>query len=103
MSDNLAGLSILGCRFFSFSTLNISCHSFWIAKCRLKQLAHNIMGYEVSSYVTSCFSLVAVKILCLSLSFDILIIMYLCLDSFGLSCLGLFLLPVLGCLFPFPE
>ena len=40
------------------------------------------------SYVTTCFSLMAFRILSLSVSLDILIIMCLGVELFGLTCLG---------------
>ena len=66
-----------GCRFFSFSTLNISCHSL---ACRVSAegSAVNCMGFPL--YVTSGFSLAAFNILSLYLISVILINM--CLNVF---------------------
>ena len=47
-------LGILGCRFFPFITLNISCHSLLAGKVPAKKKADCHM--EVPLYVTSCFS-----------------------------------------------
>ena len=49
--------------FFSFSTLNISCHLLLVCKFLLKKSASNIVGIPL--YLTSCFSLFAFKILSL--------------------------------------
>ena len=78
LNEILARYSNLGCRFFPFSPLNISCHSFlacsfWSAvKC---------MGFPL--YVTCCFSLAAFNILSLCLVFVGLISM--CLSVFLLG------------------
>ena len=42
---NLAGYSSLGCRFFPFNTLNISCHSFWTAEFLLKDQLLSLWGF----------------------------------------------------------
>ena len=75
--------SILGCRFFPFITLNISCHSLLACRVSIKKSADNLMG--VPLYVICHFSLVAFNILSLFLIFVSLITMY---SSLGLSCLG---------------
>jgi len=84
LNEILARYSNLGCRFFHFSTLNISCHSLLACRVSTERLA-----------VTCCFSLVAFNILSLCLVFVRLISM----------CLGMFLLGFifgLDWLFPFP-
>ena len=76
----LAGYSNLGCRFFPFSTLNISCHSLLACRVSAERSAVKHMGFPL--YVTCCFSLAAFNILSLCLVFVSLISM----------CLGMFLL-----------
>ncbi|MCH3754008.1 hypothetical protein LZB89_09010, partial [Campylobacter coli] len=60
LNEILAGYSNLGCRFFPFSTLNISCHS--LLACRVS--AERSAGYlmEIPLCVISCFSLAAFNI-----------------------------------------
>ena len=88
LNEILAGYSNLGCRFFPFSTLNISCHSLLACRVSAERSAVKSMGFPL--YVTCCFSLAAFNILSLCLVFVDLISM--CLGSFslGLSCMGLF-------------
>ena len=76
----LAGYSNLGCRFSSFSTLNISCHSLLACRVSAERSAVKCMGFHL--YLTFCFSLAAFNILSLCLVFVSLISM----------CLGMFLL-----------
>ena len=45
----------LGCRFFPFSTLNISCHS--LVACRVSDERSAVKHMEFPLYVTCCFSL----------------------------------------------
>ena len=45
LNEFLAGWSNLGCRFFPFSTLNISCHSFWPAEFLLKDQLLIVWGF----------------------------------------------------------
>ena len=72
--------SNVGCWFFPFSTLNISCHSLLAWRVSAERSAVKHMGFPL--YVTCCFSLVAVNILSL------------CLVSVSVisMCLGVFLL-----------
>ena len=79
-NEILAGYSNLGCRFFPFSTLNISCHSLLACRISAERSAVKCMGFPF--YVTCCFSLVAFQILSLCLVFVSLICM----------CFGVFLL-----------
>ena len=72
--------SVLGCSFFPFITLNISCHSILAGRVSVEKSADNLMG--VPFYIIYSFSLGAFKILSLSLILVSLIIM----------CLGVFLL-----------
>ena len=54
LSEILAGYSNLGCRFFPFSTLNISCHSLLACRVSAERSAVKHMGFPL--YVC-CFSL----------------------------------------------
>ena len=80
LNEILAGYSNLGCRFFLFSTLNISCHSLLACRVSAEISSVKLMGFPL--YVTCCFSLAAFNILSLCLVFVSLISM----------CLGMFLL-----------
>jgi len=80
LNEILAKYSNLGCIFFPFSTLNISCHSFLACRVSAEISAIKHMGFPLS--VTCCFSLAAFSILSLCLVFVSLISM----------CLGMFLL-----------
>ena len=82
-------LAILGCRFFPFVTLNISCHSFLACRTSIEKSNDSLMG--VPLYVICHFSLVAFNILSLSLIFVILINMCLGVFLFG------FILPGTPC------
>ena len=84
LNEILAGYSNLGCRFFPFNTLNISCHSLLACRVSAKRSAVKCMGFPF--YVTCCFSLAAFNILSLCLVFVSLISM--CVGVF----LGVFLL-----------
>ena len=75
------GFSNHGCRFFSFSTLNISCHSFLAYRVFAERSTVNCMGFPL--YVTSCFSLAAFNILSLCLISASLIST--CFDRFSLG------------------
>ena len=65
LKDSLVGWNILGCRFFPFITLNMSCHSHLACRVSVEKSADSLMG--VSFHVTCHFSLVAFSILSLSL------------------------------------
>ena len=80
LEETLARYSNLGCRFFPFSTLNISCHSLLACRVSAERSAVKHMGFPL--YVTCCFSLSCFNILSLCLVFVSLISM----------CLGMFLL-----------
>jgi len=80
LNEILAGYSHFGCRFFPFSTLNISCHS--LLPCRVSAERSAVKHMDFPLYVTCCFSLDAFNILSLCLIFISLISM----------CLGVFLL-----------
>ena len=72
LNETLDGYSNLGCRFFPFSTLNISYLS--LLACRVSaERAVKSKGFPL--YVTCCFSLAAFNILSLCLVFVSLISM----------------------------
>ena len=75
-----ARYSNLGCIFFSFSTLSISCLSLLVYRVSAERSTGNCLGFLL--YVTCCFSLAAFNILSL------------CLISVSLinMCLNVFLL-----------
>ena len=52
LNDNLAGWSILGCRFFTFSSLSISCHYVLVFKFSSEKSADSLMG--VPLYMVFC-------------------------------------------------
>ena len=81
LNEILAGYSNLGCRFFPFITLNISCHSIMARRVSVEKSANNFMA--VPLYVICHFSLVAFNILSLSLIFVSLITMCLSVFLFG--------------------
>ena len=78
LNEVLAGYSNFGCRFFPFSTLNISCHSLLACRVSAQRSAVKCMGFPL--YVICCFFLAAFNILSLCLVFVHLISM----------CLGVF-------------
>ena len=64
LNESLAGLSIFGCRFFSFITLNVSCHSLWLIEFLLRNQL--IAWWEFPCMFLVASSLVAFNILSLS-------------------------------------
>ena len=80
LNEIFAGLSNLGGRLFSFSPLNISCHSLLACRVYAERSVVNHKGFP--SYVTCCFSLAAFNSL------------YVCLISVSLinMCVDVFLL-----------
>ena len=80
LNEILARYSNLSCRFFPFSTLNISCHSLLACRVFAERSAVKRMGFPLN--VTCCFSLATFNILSSCLIFASLISM----------CLGIFLL-----------
>jgi len=76
----------LGCRFFLFSTLHISCHS--LLPCRVSAERSAVMGIGFPLYVTCCFSLAAFNILYLYLVFVSLISMGLGVFLLGFTLYG---------------
>ena len=81
LNEILAWYSNLGCRFFPFSSLNISCHSHLACGVSAERSAVNHMGFPL--HVTFCFSLVAFHIISWCLVFVSLISM--CLEVFLLE------------------
>ena len=75
LSEILAGNSNLGCRFFTFFTLSMSCHSLLAWRVSIERSAVILMGIPLC--VICCFSLAAFNICCLCLMFVNLINMYL--------------------------
>ena len=65
LNEILVGYSNLSCRFFPFSTLNISCHSLLACRDSAERSLVKCMGFPL--YATCCFSLAAFNIpsLCL--------------------------------------
>ena len=88
LNEILAGYSNLDCRFFSFITLRISCHSLLAHRVSVLRWAVILMGIPL--YVICCFSLAAFNICSLCLNFVSLINM--CLRVF---CLGFILFGML--------
>ena len=80
MNEILARYNNLGCRFFPFTTLNISCH--FLLACRLFAERSTVKIIEFPLYVTCSFSFAAFNIISSCLVFISLISM----------CLGMFLL-----------
>ena len=81
LSEILAGYSNVGCRFYSFITLSMSCHSLLAWRISVERSAVILMGIPL--YVTCCFSLAAFNICSLCLIFVNLINM--CLGVFHLG------------------
>ena len=79
LNEILAGENSLGCRFFSFITLSIFCHSLLVCRVYAEKSADNLM--EIPLYVIFCFSLAACNIFSLNLIFVSLINM--CLMFFS--------------------
>ena len=70
-----------GCKFFSFITLNISCHSLLVCRLSVEKSTDNLM--VVPLYVVSLFSLAAFNLISLSMCFFSLITMCPVCSSFG--------------------
>ena len=81
LNEILAGYSNLGCGFFSFITLSMSCHSFLAWRVSIERSAVILMGIPLC--VIYYFSLAAFNIYSLCLVFVNLINM--CLGVFGLG------------------
>ena len=91
MNQILAGQCNLGCRFFPFITLNMSCHTFLACRVSAERSAVNLM--VILFYVFCCFSLADFNIFSLYLSFDSLINMCLGVFLLGFVLQGLSVLP----------
>ena len=65
LNEILARYRNLGCKFFLFNTLNISCHSLLAFRVSAERSAVKFMGFPL--YVICCFSLAAFNILSLCL------------------------------------
>ena len=83
LNEIFAGQSNLGCRFFPFITLNISCHSLLICRVSAEKSAVNLMGLPL--YVICHFSLVAFSNFSLPLIFVNQITMCLCIFLLGFN------------------
>ena len=104
LNEILAGYSNLGCRFFPFSTLNISCHSLLVCRVSAEISTANHMRFSLVCY---CLYVVAFPLLLLIffLSVASLLVWLVCVlacFSLDLSYMGLFAPLGLDWLFPFP-
>jgi len=81
LNEILAGYSNLGCRFYTFSALNIFCRSLLAGRVSAERSTVKHMGFPL--YVTCCFSLATFNILSLYLVFASLVSM--CLSVFLLG------------------
>ena len=86
LNEILAEYSNLGCRFFPFSTLNISCLSLLAYRFSSERSAVKRMGFPL--HVTCCISLAAFNILSLCLAFVSLISMCLAIFLHGFILYG---------------
>ena len=82
LNEILAGYSNLGCRFFSFIILSMSCHSLLAWRVSIEKSAVILMGIPLC---VCCFSLAVFSICSLCLIFVNLINM--CLGVFHLGCI----------------
>ena len=73
LNDSFTGKSNLDCRSLLFTTLNIFCQSLLACKVSFQKSADNLLGTPLQ--VINFFSLTIFKILSLSLTFGILIMM----------------------------
>ena len=73
LNYSFAGQSNLGCRFLLFMTLNVSCQCLLPCKVSFEKSTVSLMGTPLQE--TNCFSLAAFKIVSLSLTLGILIMM----------------------------
>lgn len=90
LMDNFAGYSIPGLQFFSFSTLNISCHFFSAARFLLRNLLIVIQGLRDMPcmwWITSCFQnyffFIFGNLIIMHLSEDLLMLIKPICDSLG--------------------
>ena len=94
MNESLGEYGILGCRFFPFITLNVSCHSLLVCGVSVEKSADSLMG--VPLYVIRHPSLIAFNNPSLSLIFVSLITMCLGVCLLGFFPPELSVLPGLG-------
>ena len=59
LNNNIAGQIIRGCKFFSFSTWNLSCHFLLACKVSDEKSAHSLMGVPLC--VIICFLLLPLR------------------------------------------
>ena len=100
LNEILAGYRYLGCRFFSFITLSMSCHSLLAWRVSIERSAVIFIGIPLC--VICCFSLAAFNICSLCLIFVSLIKCVLQCFALGLSCLELSGFLGLEWIFPSP-
>ena len=100
LNEMLDEYNNLGCRFFPFSTLNISCHS--LLDCRVSAERSPVMLMGFPLYVTCCFSFAAFHILSLYFVFVSLISMFLGVFLLGFILYGTLCASWIDWLFPFP-
>ena len=86
LNDSFAGQSNLGSRPLPFMTWNTSCQPLLACNISFEKSAYSLMGTPLQ--VTLCLSLAAFKILSLSLTFVILIMMCLGVVLFGYNLFG---------------
>ena len=89
LNDSFAGKSNLGCISLLFMTWNISCQSLCACKVYFEKSSDSLMGTPLQA--SNYFSLAAFKILSLSLTFGLLIMMYLGVGLFSYILLWAFL------------
>ena len=103
LNNSFAGQNILGSGPLLFITLYISCQSLLAYNVSIEKSADNLMRDNLPPlYITNCFSLAASEILSLSLTFGILIIMYLGVGLCGFILLGTLCTSQACMLFPLP-
>ena len=96
LNEILAGYSNLGCKFFSFITVNMSCHSLLTWRVSIERSAVILMGFPLC--VICCFSLATFNIC----SLLVWLVCVLGCFALGLFCLGFSGFLELGWLFPSP-
>ena len=100
LNEILAGYSNLGCRFFSFITFSMSCHSLLAWRVFIERSAVILMGIPCVLFVVFPL-LLLIFVLCVWYSLIWLTCVLGCF-ALGLSCLGLSGFLRLGWLFPSP-
>ena len=86
LNDSFAWQTNFGCRSLLFIILNISCQFLLVCKVSVEKSADSLM--EAPWQITNCFSLAVFKILYLSLTFCVLIMICLCMGLFGFILFG---------------